>query len=693
MIIPMKRNQTCGWFGLALGLVWLTPSLFAAGLVNRAEPDWWLTPRRMIQTNLREIDAGMDVAAYVASLKAAGANVVLFNVGGIVANYPTGLPYHYRNPLMKGDLTGEVVQRLHAEGIRVIARFDFSKVNERIAQEHPEWLTRDADGRSIPAYNGQVATCLNGWYQQEGMLQILGEALDRYPMDGVFFNMIGYPRSDYSGRAIGLCQCENCRRRFHEMFGLDLPKSAEEKTPAAEKYTEFTRRTISEQFGKVNAFVKGKNPNLAICTYTESGVDVVRRESSTALDNWVYEEGFRTRLARLKHPDKQQANAAVHFPHYPHRHASVSPDLTRKRLFGCMVNGGWLDFYCIGRFNGQEDRLGLDQVEDVFRFHAANGHWLTNTLERADVGLAVEAEGRNDEVRGLIGLLSQAHVSYEFVSLAKSDLAKLPALIVPVSNPLPAEAMRRLDAYVSGGGRLLLTGGPVTPELKCLGLSAAGEEYAAGKGTYIRIRPEDKTRLQQPVLAKLDLVPLNGQLWTATMAAGGEGLLRFIPPAMFGPPEKCYYTSVSEIPCLYARPADRGAVAWLPWRAGTEFEASGHAGHAALVMGTLDELLKLPRRVRVDGPALVEMNHHADLAGAFEWVSLYNHSGQLDNVIGAPVPIRDVTVELTPASPVKSARLLKSGESLPLATGPQGAVTCTVPELNAYEVVLFEYVN
>jgi hypothetical protein len=691
MIIPMKRNLKWGWPALALALLLPTASLIAADLVNRAEPDWWLTPRRMIQTNLREIDAGMDVAAYVASLKAAGANVVLFNVGGIVANYPTDLPYHYRNPFLKGDLTGEVVKRLHAEGIRVIARFDLSKVNERIAQEHPEWLTRDADGRSVPAYNGQVATCLNSWYQQEGMLKILGEAIDRYPIDGVFFNMIGYPRSDYSGRAIGICQCENCRRRFRKMFGLELPKNGEEKTPAAEKYKQFAGRTISEQFDKVNAFVKGKSPNLAICTYTESGVDVVRKESNTALDNWVYEESFRTRMARLKNPEKQQANAAVHFPHYPHRHASVSPDLTRKRLFGCMVNDGWLDFYCIGRFNGQEDRLGLDQVEDVFRFHAANERWLTNTAERADVGLAVEVEGKSDEVRGLIGILSQAHVSYEFVSLAKSNLAKLPALIVPVSGSLSADAMRKLDDYVKGGGRLLLTGGPVTPELKSLGLSVAGETRAAEQGTYIRIRPEDKTRLQQPVLAKLDLVPLNGGLWTATMSAGGEGWLRFIPPAMFGPPEKCYYTNVSEIPCLYSRSSDRGAVAWIPWRVGTEFEASGHAGHAALVLGALDGLLKLPHRVRVDGPVLVEMNHRADRAGKFEWVSLYNHSGQLDKVIGAPVPIRDVTLKITPASPVKRARLLKSGESLPVKTGADGAVTCTVPMLNSYEVLLVEY--
>jgi hypothetical protein len=68
-----------------MGLVWLTSSIFAADLVNRAEPDRWLTPRRMIQTDLREIDAGMDVEAYVASLKAAGV-IARYPVDGVFFN-------------------------------------------------------------------------------------------------------------------------------------------------------------------------------------------------------------------------------------------------------------------------------------------------------------------------------------------------------------------------------------------------------------------------------------------------------------------------------------------------------------------------------------------------------------------------------------------------------------------------------
>ena len=64
---------------------------------GRYDTTWWnRTPIRLIQTNLREIDAQMDQDAFMKSVEEASANVVLVNVGGIVANYPTKLPFHYR---------------------------------------------------------------------------------------------------------------------------------------------------------------------------------------------------------------------------------------------------------------------------------------------------------------------------------------------------------------------------------------------------------------------------------------------------------------------------------------------------------------------------------------------------------------------------------------------------------------------
>jgi len=650
---------------------------------------WWLTPRRMIQTNLREIDARMDLDAYVAALAECRAEVVLFNVGGIVANYPTDLPFHYRNPHLRGDLTGEVVRRLHAAGIRVIGRFDFSKVNESIAREHPEWLSRDREGNAYPPYNGQQPTCLNGGYQQECLFAILAEALDRYPLDGVFFNMIGYPRQDYSGRNLGICQCDGCQTRFRSMYELELPQREDPQAPAYGKYQEFCSRTIRDQFERVQRLVKGKNSQVAICTYTSAGVDVIRSESNTPHGRGTYEDSEKARRTLLNNPGRQLANCAVHFIHYPQRHASVSPHLTARRILQQMLNGAWVDFYCIGPLHAQEDRLGLDQVRDIYGFHADNGRWLTGVIEVADVGLVVDFVRQGDEYDGWFKMLSESHISFALVTLG-SDLAEYPALVVPMAGRLGASAARKLDEYVRAGGRVLLTGG-VPVGLAAAGVIGGGEPMPQAQGTYVRVRPEDRAALSSPVLEKLDLVFLDGELSTCRVEADVQGLLRFIPPAMFGPPEKCYYTQVSDTPCLYVRRhGDRGAVAWFPWQIAAHYDRQGHAGHKALAVAALDDLLALPRRVRLTAPPLVEMNHRAGRSGDFEWISLLNHSGLLAEVLHEPLPIRDIAIQVTPQHPVRAVRLLRANAEIPFTVKSNGDVTCVVPELDGYEVVLLE---
>src|SRR5687767_3253985 len=106
----------------------LTGLLIIFTIVSHAQPSldpgryddtWWnRAPYRLVQTNLREIDATMDTDAYVQSMVDASVTVVLLNVGGIVANYPTKLPYQFRNPYMKGDLVGDLVKKLHAKEIK-----------------------------------------------------------------------------------------------------------------------------------------------------------------------------------------------------------------------------------------------------------------------------------------------------------------------------------------------------------------------------------------------------------------------------------------------------------------------------------------------------------------------------------------------------------------------------------------------
>jgi hypothetical protein len=640
----------------------------------------------MLQTNLREIDATMDIDRYVREVKDFGATVVLFNVGGIVANYPTELQYHYRNPHMQGDLVGTVLDRLHQEGIRVIGRFDFSKINEKFAAEKPEWLYVSEKGQNVN-YNGQVHTCVSGGYQQEYMFEILGEAVARYPLDGVFFNMIGYQRSDYSGNYHGLCQCRACQEKFRESSGMELPATRDENSPAYRKYMEFTRTMSDRQFHRVNAFLKAKRPDLAICTYTTAGVDIIRKESNTPLGEGTYADTDKAKSTLLTAGERQLANCAVHFIDIPYRHAAVSPYLTIRRIWQLGVNGAWLDFYCIGPLQRQEDRTGLDMVQELYRFHAANERWLKDTRGAGEIAV-VRRGGK--EYDGLLQILCENQIAFELATLERSMLARYPLVIAPDAGGLSREECAALDEYVTRGGKLLLTG-KIPTGLACLKSIAFKQTRPAEKGAYIRIRPEDRKRLGRSDIEKLDLVFLQGPFHVYEMGGSVDGLLRLIPADMFGPPEKCYYRSVSEHPALLLAKHGQGTVACFPWDIGSHYEQQCHQGHASLVMGAIDSLLGLDRRLRVEASPLVEATHRIDNDGACEWVALFNHSGQQGKALHPPLPVSGIRISLRPQRPVKSVRLLRKGSTLAFTLEGDGRISVVIPQLDHYEIALFQY--
>jgi uncharacterized lipoprotein YddW (UPF0748 family) len=93
------------------------------------------------------------------------------------------------------DTFGDVLRLAHARGLRVIGRFDFSKAHKDAYDADPEWFSRKSTGeRAI--YNDLYLTCVNGGWYHEKADEILREALDRYDVDGLFFNMFGNPAAD-----------------------------------------------------------------------------------------------------------------------------------------------------------------------------------------------------------------------------------------------------------------------------------------------------------------------------------------------------------------------------------------------------------------------------------------------------------------------------------------------------------------
>ena len=108
-----------------------------------AQSRWWLDePIRFLQTNLSETDSTVDPKALVAAVAEFPANTFLINMGGIVAQYPTKVPFHYASAFLPPgrDLFGEVLREAHARRIRVVGRFDLSKTQKPVFDAHPEWF-------------------------------------------------------------------------------------------------------------------------------------------------------------------------------------------------------------------------------------------------------------------------------------------------------------------------------------------------------------------------------------------------------------------------------------------------------------------------------------------------------------------------------------------------------------------------
>jgi len=351
-----------------------------------------------------------------------------------------------------------------------------------------------------------------------------------------------------------------------------------------------------------------------------------------------------------------------------------------------MANGAWVDFYFIGPLGSQEDRTGLDLTKQLYGFHAANERWLKPTRPAGEVGL-VRRGGR--EYDGLMQILCENQVAFELTTLDPSLLKAYPLVIVPDPGGLGEKDCTALDAYVAGGGRLLLTG-KIPERLTCLEGATFKQTRPTEKGSYIRIREGDRRWLGRAELAQLDLVFLQGPFHVYELDEGVEGFLRLIPADMFGPPEKCYYRRVSDYPALFAKMHGQGAVACFPWDIGSHYEQQCHQGHASLVMGAIDSLLGVDRRLRVTASPLVEVTHRADKDGKFEWAALFNHSGQQGKALHRPIPVRDSAINLKPQREVKTVRLLQTGTSLDFSR-EKDRISVLVPKLDHYEVVLFEY--
>jgi hypothetical protein len=657
-------------------VVWVWLICASVGTGEAAESPasrWWMTdPIRFVQTNLPETHSTLDAKRLVRQVAEFPANTLLFNMGGIVAQYPTRVDYHYASPyLPEGrDLFGEILEEARARGIRVIGRFDLSKAQKPVYDARPEWFFKRTNGE--PAiYNGLYSVCINGGYYRVHALHILTEALERYAVDGLFFNMFGNPGADYSGNPMGPCQCDACNELFRARYGRGLPSQ-----PDAE-YREFMAESAREVARSIADLIHRLRPGAAFLTYLQAETDGIMSESNTAVDRalplWPYSASDNVNRARNSEPDKMAFNLCMSFVDYPWRFVTVPPGEIRLRLYQNVAHGGPPALAMVGTMD-QEDRHALLAARPIFQWHALHEDLYVGQKSAARVLLL---RGDQNAYRGFFRLLSEQHVPFvvsDNTRWLEDPFRTYDLVIAPSGAPMGS------DDYVKRGGRLLIAGTRAPQS------TLFPEGTVIGERNHVRgyWRVHDHALL--PSLKATRLIFLDGAF--VELAPVDPPLLTLIPPAMFGPPEKVWVDKVeTDIPGLAWANHGEGRMAWIPWDIGGHYYRHSSPGHGGLMMDVIDALLTRGRQLKTDAHPLVEITLMEQPHRKRTLVHFVNLSGHSGTAWFEPVTMRDITLEL--ARDFRDARAVRLDRRLPV-TDEGDYRRFTLPTFDDYEVVVLE---
>ena len=657
------------------------------------EQKWWLRNNlRMIQNNIRDIDAEMDIDSEIKRLKEFGANVLQIGCGGISAFSETALNVQVPSPYLKYDMFAAVVEKCHQNGIRVIARFDISKTHEKYLKEHPEWFSRSLKGEVIK-YHDTLATCVNGPYQQEESLNMIGEIMEKYPVDGIFFNMFGYQTIDYSGNYVGICQCDNCKRKFKEMYHTDLPTEENEEDRAFQKYKEFKTVTVKNLLKKISNQVHKKRSDVAVSTYEDESVDIIRMESNSAVDRalpfWIYQSSENVEPVYATFPDKIASNVAINAVDIPYRFMGVSKYLNQIRLFENMANGGGLDWCIIGSFHGYPDEENFETTKKIFNLHKRHEKYYGNLKTEAKI-LIIQPKAFYqppyhkicEEYRGIFKMLKESHHQFtsvigSYAGVMAEKLDEFDVIIIPgmadILDKNFKEKLKSTKATVIASGMSFENDPDYLKELFGVTL----KEELPVRGSYMLTEPK---RIFKD-FDKRQWVYVDKSFRRAETEPEVEKILPWISNAKFGPPERCFGHIITEIPSVTMKNGNR---IYLPWMPGTLYYNQGFDDFKKIYLDILDSFGNLKEAMHAKAPSCVEVLFSKCGEGRY-LLHLLNLSGFNGMTVGEPLTIHNIEIDLHTINPSRVAELTPEGEK-----ELEASKSFTISELDDYKIYLIE---
>jgi hypothetical protein len=684
-----------------------------------ASQPWQKHVRRVGQTNMTEHDpAVMDIEAWADYWHSTKVDVVFVSVTGILAFYPSKVPFHNHGKFLNGrDFFGECVAAAKKRGMRVVARMSPDLNWEEALAAHPEWAMRNKDG-SVQHSSEEprlFKTCMFSTYMDDYVPAIIREINSLYDVDCFYCN--GWPPLGN----LPECYCSVCSK---------LPPSG---TPAY--WRVFTDRVL-DLWQRYDALAKEKKRDSFF--FANSGGNVrggpnLDRLGKTAVwfqaDNQgrTYHEpevwgcSLQGRVCNAVLDGKFAANVTAAYstgtPGW--RNASKNPAEARMWLNETLASGMVPYFHFVGAENGfDEDRRWQPVGEEYFNWTARHDAHLTPVRSVADIGVVIgqatqllypgPATARtrsymHETTQGIYDALLRGRFAFDFVHedrLEPERLAKYRALILPNVAMLSDRQCDQIRQYAKSGGSLMagfetsLYDENLRPRADfgladVFGIAKAGEAVGTNGNPYYARIEAPGSKQPHPLLEgfsgtnwlpgaenRVPLKPVEGPILTVV-----PGFVRY-PPELAYPPQ-----SHTNEPAVVLGESGRSRTAWVAGDVERTYWLTGHGDLLRLLHNTIRWITDNTRMVRVDGPGFIEMFCWETAPGYA--VHLLNYSnpdaqhGWLQSTL--PLGAQNVTMRLPAGVRVKSVELLRAETTVPHRLEGQ-VLHFTIPGVDDYEV-------
>jgi hypothetical protein len=671
----------------------------------QSEPWWKRNNLRVIQVNLPDYEAAtLNPDSLVQDLITCSANTLIINAGGIMAFYPTKLPFQYVNPYMKPNMLGDVVEKCHRNNIKVIVRFDFSRVHESIFKQHPDWCYISPTGERIINTDMYVVS-INGPYVQQHAFSIVDEVLQLYPVDGIFLNMPGYQtRNAYENKYHGIDQNKFDNEAFKKFSGSNLPAKEDRNDSVFLKYLEFKKQTVDDWSKRLYDLVHKRSNNVAICTYSDKYVDIIRHEAQTnSLPYWPYTSSDNVSNALHSYPDHIISNASIQQISFQSRYNAIEPEETAIRLYENIANGSGLDMSMMGDMRGYEDERNYETFKRIYGFHKNNEKYFgdyTNVSEIAVIAPGPWPSGDPmQEYRGIQLMLKEAHLQFDVIEDAQIEnlgetLRGYKLIILPDITYLSEKAITVLKNLVNGGVQLIATNKSFSDNAVVLkdlfGVTKTANEID-GSGLYLDV----SNHTAFPRLNQQKMVFLKFNVGMYGFDSSVKKLLPILTKGRPGPPE----IIGGHEPSGFDACAITDNAAILPFNIGKLYFIHGYEQYKNILLDVIARLRpRLFDFVKTDAHERVEVivkdfrfntggKKNANPDGRI--VHFVNITGFSGNTYFKPLPVRDIHLTMKMSKKPFKVYTLVGKKPLPFQY-KNGAVEITLNELGKYEAIVFE---